>query len=60
MKVELLGLADDFSVKSGLGIQRYMYELYNNLHKIDSGIEKADFKCYFWIGYQIGCFYPKF
>ncbi len=44
MKVELLGLADDFSTKSGLGIQRYMYGLYNNLHKIDSGIEKADFK----------------
>jgi glycosyltransferase involved in cell wall biosynthesis len=44
MKVVLLGLEGDFSPKIGLGIQRYMFEIYSNLHKIDMNIEKIEFK----------------
>ena len=36
MKVGLLGVEGHFSKDSGLGIEKYMYELYNNIKKIKS------------------------
>ena len=44
MKVAVLGLIGDFSPNTGMGIQRYMYELYNDLHKASKNIEKIEFK----------------
>ena len=43
MKVALLGLEGDFSPNTGMGIQRYMYELYNGLHKASKNIKKIEF-----------------
>ena len=50
MKVGLLGPEGNFSPNSGAGIQRYMYELYNNLHKINKDIKKIEFKKSRFIG----------
>lgn len=44
VKVALLGLKDDFSNMPSGGIQRYMFELYQNLHKMNTNIEKVSFK----------------
>jgi len=44
MKVALLGLKEDFLPDTGSGIKRYMFELYTNLIKISSNIEKVEFK----------------
>jgi glycosyltransferase involved in cell wall biosynthesis len=43
MKVALLGPEGDFSPNTGMGIQRYMYELYNGLHKASKNIKKIEF-----------------
>jgi len=50
MKVALLGLKGDFAPDTGLGIQRYMFELYINLIKISNNIEKVEFKPIKFIG----------
>ena len=50
MKVALLGLEGDFSPNRGAGIQRYMFELYKNLIKLDKNIKKIEFKRLRYIG----------
>ncbi len=50
MKVALLGLYGDFSTNTGNGIQRYMFEIYKNLKKMDNNIDKIEFKKISFIG----------
>lgn len=50
MKVALLGHEGDFRPDTGVGIQRYMFELYTNLIKISNDIEKIEFKLIKFIG----------
>ena len=53
MKVGLLGVEGHFSKDSGLGIEKYMYELYNNIKKIKSmgfSISKIEIKKLPFIG----------
>ena len=50
MDIALLGLEGDFSPNIGAGIQRYMYELYRNLIKLDKDIKKFEFKRLKYIG----------
>ena len=50
MKVALLGHEGDFRSDTGVGIQRYMFELYANLTKISNDVEKVEFKPIKFIG----------
>ena len=53
MKVGLLGVEGHFSKSSGLGIERYMYELYHNMKKIKSttlSVSKVEIKKLPFIG----------
>ena len=53
MKVGLLGVEGHFSKGSGLGIERYMYELYHNIKKIKStnfSVSKVEIKRLPFIG----------
>ena len=51
MRVALLGMKDDFNKNAGMGVQKYMFELYENLRvncgtfkqKSDCSIEKMEF-----------------
>ncbi|MEM4097784.1 MAG: glycosyltransferase family 1 protein [Candidatus Micrarchaeaceae archaeon] len=50
MKTLLLGLKGNFSKSSGLGIQRYMFELYKGLHRLDKNISKREINPIKFIG----------
>ncbi|MEM4067578.1 MAG: glycosyltransferase family 1 protein [Candidatus Micrarchaeaceae archaeon] len=50
MKTLLLGLKGDFSKSSGLGIQRYMFELYKGLHELDKNISRREINPIKFIG----------
>lgn len=58
MKVLLTGVTGDFKNNVGKGIQRYMYELYQNLGKLQSKeftITKKEFIAYQHLGANISC-----